>query len=118
MIDLLLEDDGDLHVTENGDVQIADRVKQDVLVHLRWIKGEWRLGPKLGFPWFEDVLIKNPNLTRIRSDVRTEVLKVEDVTGVEITQVSYDRQKRACTVRFTVETTQGRFQEEAVFHAR
>ena len=60
MIDILLEEDGDIAVSEVGDISITNSVRQAVLIRLRWIYNEWRLGPELGFPWFEQVFVKNP----------------------------------------------------------
>ena len=36
MKDLLLDKDGDLYLTPNGDVSLTDRVRQAILIRLRW----------------------------------------------------------------------------------
>ena len=65
-----------------------------MLIRLRWIYQEWRLGPEMGFPWFEEVFIKNPNTVKIRSLIRDEIMQVEGVTAAEVTSVDYDRAQR------------------------
>mgnify|MGYP002798270889 FL=1 len=112
MIDILLEEDGDIAVSEVGDISITNSVRQAVLIRLRWIYNEWRLGPELGFPWFEQVFVKNPNTVKIRSLIRDEILQVDGVTGAEVTRVEYDRQNRAATFTYTCSVGEEIFREE------
>ena len=42
MIDILLKSDGDLLVTEQGDIAIGDSVSQKIKIRLKWFEGEWR----------------------------------------------------------------------------
>ena len=54
MLDIQLDKNGDLAVSETGDIFMTQSVKQAVLIRLRWIYNEWRLGPeKIGghVPW-------------------------------------------------------------------
>ena len=54
MLDIMLDADGDIKVSATGDISKTESVRQAVLVRLRWLYSEWRLGPELGFPWFEE----------------------------------------------------------------
>lgn len=116
MIDILLGNDGDIAVSEVGDISITNSVRQAVLIRLRWIYNEWRLGPELGFPWFEQVFVKNPNTVKIRSLIRDEILQVEGVTGAEVTRVVYDRQNRAATFTYTCAVGEEIFREEVTLY--
>lgn len=67
MLDIRLNEDGDIAISKNGDISTTESVRQAVMIRLRWIYDEWRLGPELGFPWFEEVFIKNPNTIKIKN---------------------------------------------------
>ncbi len=61
MKDLLLDKDGDLYLTSNGDVSLTDSVRQAILIRLRWFLGEWIFNTSFGMPYYSQILIKNPN---------------------------------------------------------
>ena len=104
MVDFRITPDGDLEITPAGDIVSTESVAQAVLIRLRWFLSEWRLGPALGFPYFEEVFVKNPNLTKIRFLLRDLVLGVDGVTGVTKVEIMPDRRAREAeiTVVFTV----------------
>lgn len=114
MVDILLDDKGDLMLSEDGDIFTTDSVRQAILVRLRWIYGEWRLGPEQGFPWFEHVFIKNPDTEAIRHLIREEILKVDGVTGALVTMVEFDRAKRSINFRYEVSVGREHFLEEVM----
>lgn len=116
MLDIQLDSDGDIKVSEDGDIYTTESVRQAILIRLRWIYGEWRLGPELGFPWFEQVFVKNPNTLKIRSLIRTEIMKVDEVKSATVRSVSYDREKRAATFRYTAVTDEETFTEEVTLY--
>lgn len=116
MLDIKLTKDGDIDVSALGDVSLTNSIQQAVLVRLRWIYNEWRLGPELGFPWFEEVFIKNPNTVKIRQLIRDEIMSVDGVTGAEVTQVEYDRQKRAIRFAYICKVGDERFREEVTLY--
>ena len=113
MLDILLAPDGDLDITENGDIQLTESVRQAVRVRLLWFFGEWRFAPRLGVPYFEDVFTKNPNIARIRAHVRREVLGVREVTDVRNLQVEVGARSRMARIAFAAVTDGGTFIEEA-----
>ena len=88
MLDIRLNEDGDIAISKNGDISTTESVRQAVMIRLRWIYDEWRLGPELGFPWFEEVFIKNPNTIKIKTLVRDEILKVKEVKAAITTRRS------------------------------
>ena len=70
MKDILLTADGGLAIGETGDISITDSVRQAIRVRLRWFFQEWRLGPEIGIPYYEEILVKNPNNLRIKQSIR------------------------------------------------
>ena len=102
MVDLKIGSDGDLEVTNVGDIMLTNSVVQAVKIRLRWIYNEWKLGPDYGFRWFEEVLVKNPNLVKIKSLIRTEIIAVDGVTDAAVDDVAYNPAERTVAIRFTV----------------
>lgn len=116
MFDVKLDCNGDIEVSENGDISITNSVRQQALIRLRWIYDEWRLGPELGFPWFKDVFVKNPNVERIRMLIRSEIAKIENIKNVVVTDVKVDKDTRTLAVKFTFTVNKETFQEEVTMY--
>ena len=112
MLDILLTPNGDLNITENGDIQLTESVRQAVRIRLLWFFSEWRFSPSKGIPYFEDILIKNPNPTRIRRIIRNEVLSVREVRDVQDLQVNINPQTRQAQISFVAVTDDETYREE------
>lgn len=116
MVDITLDRNGDIAVSEEGDISLTESICQAVQIRLKWIKEEWRLGPDLGFGWFDEVLVKNPNLENIKQLIRSEILQVEGVEEAEVVKIDYKTRERkvyfACTFRVSGET----YAEEATIN--
>lgn len=118
MFDILLNKDGDIDISGSGVFSTTTSVRQAILIHLRWFFGEWRFGPELGFPWFEEVFVKNPNLTKLRHLIRDEIKKVDGIVDVNVDNIVFDKQKREATVKYKCTTTEEIFEEEAILNVR
>lgn len=116
-LDIMITRDGDLDLTGTGDIKQTNSVQQAILIHLRWIFSEWRLGPDYGFPYWEDVFIKNPNIERIKRDIRTEIMKVAGVRFANVDRVDYDPAGRKATFTYTATTDEETFMEEVTLYA-
>lgn len=116
MLDIMLDAEGDIKVSPIGDISMTESVRQAVRIRLRWIYSEWRLGPEYGFPWFEEVFVKEPNTVKIRQLIRDEIMKVDEVTAAEVTSVTYDRAKRAATFVYTCSVGEAVFREEVTLY--
>ena len=112
MIDLKLDARGDLELSAAGDISATDSIVQAVRIRLLWLFGEWRLGPELGFPYFEQVFVKTPNEAKIRHLIRETVMEVEGVTDVTEITFSIDRRTREATIAVTFTTDEDTFREE------
>ena len=107
-LDLLLDDNG--VVLRNGDWAFAiDRegIQQRIGQTLRTIAGEWFLDLDYGLPYFEQVLIKNPNLPAVQDTFRRALLSVKGVSSVERLTLSLDTTSRTLTVNWVVLTDLG-----------
>lgn len=94
--------DGDIALIDN-----AERVAQAIRIKLRSFLKEWFLDTTYGLPYWDEILIKNPSLTNIRSIFRTQILAVDDVNSVTSLTLDHDKQTRTLTVDFTCDTTYG-----------
>lgn len=116
-MDIRLTKAGDLDLTETGDIQLTTSIQQDILIHLRWIFGEWRLDESFGLPYFEDILTKNPNLEIIKRDIINEILKCDKIIAANIEKLDYSPSKRMLSVTYTAETDEESFREEIELYA-
>jgi len=57
-------------------------VAQNVQCHLSLVLGEWFLDPTQGVPYFDSILVKNPNMPLVRSILMKAILAVPHVTGI------------------------------------
>lgn len=111
-MDILLDKDGDLMVTKNGDILLKNSVAQKIRIRLLWFAGEWRWNKEEGMPYFSDLLIKNPDTDYFESLIREKIFEVEEVVDVKEVSVTYDNKTRAAVIRFTAFTDFERIQEE------
>lgn len=116
MVDIRLNSAGDIEVSDLGDFFLTNSILQAVKIRLRWIYNEWRLGPQYGFPWFEEVFVKNPNIPKIKGLLRSEIMQVDGVKDARVDDVMYYTAARRVTIRYTVFTSEGRYMEEVTLH--
>lgn len=109
MANLELDNDGDLLVTNNaltiieGDAAIS----QHLSVRLQFFKGEWVMDVRLGIPYYEYVLVKNPDLSLVRSIFRKAILDTPGIDTLEEFTLSYDNPSRTLGLSFTAKKTDG-----------
>lgn len=108
MKDLLLTESGDLYLSpETGDIVITDSVQQAAIIRLKWFKDEWRINPDYGLPYYDEILIKNPNESLIRSRISEELLSIDEVETVDDIEISIDSKTRRAKITFSVTLTDG-----------
>ena len=116
MKDILLDKDGDILLTEEGDISLVTSPVQEVMIKLRWYFAEWVFDPERGIPWFESILVKNPDIDGIKKRFIREILEVEDVIEVPQMDIIVDSQKRNALVRFQIRTNEETYNEEVMLH--
>ena len=47
---------GDLFISQSGDIILTDSIKQKIQVKILWILGEWKWNKEEGIDYFEDVV--------------------------------------------------------------
>jgi hypothetical protein len=110
--DILLDNSGDIAISDTADISIKHSIRQDVKIRLQWFLEEWRFNPEVGIPYFEEVFIKNPNTDLIAHIFRGEAIKADCVKEVTNVLVEVDGKSRKVTVKFTIITDYGSFRDE------
>lgn len=107
--DIRLDENGDLDISTGdlGLVEDAQAIIQRIPQALKLFLGEWYLDTTQGTPWFQDVLVKNPNPDIIRSVIRNRILSVAGVKDVVSMILSYVGQTRKLTAAYQAETDVG-----------
>ncbi len=116
MKDILLDKKGDIALTEEGDISLVTSPVQAVLIKLKWFFKEWVFDPEKGIPWFESILVKDPDIDGIKKRMIREMLDVDDVLEVPRLDISVDPKTRQADIRFTIRTDKETYEEEAVLH--
>jgi len=82
-------------------------VIQRIRVRFRFFLGEWFLDQRLGIPYFQDILIKNPDPTLISAIFRQVLLTTPGVLRVDAFTATLDAPTRVLTVNFQATLTDG-----------
>lgn len=102
---------GDLHLSPNGNhTVLTDDSKEEkiraavqgIRQRLSLFKGEYFLNLREGIPYFQSILVKNPNLPLIKSLIRQAIFTYPGVLSVDKIDLSLDRRTRVLTATFTV----------------
>jgi hypothetical protein len=101
----------DLVISETGQVRLTDGVPeaaaQRIAISLLMFTGEWFLDLAAGVPYYEEVLIKNPDLDLIRALFRRKVAEDAYVVDVPRCEVTFNNATRALTVEFDARLREG-----------
>lgn len=116
MTDILLTSEGDLNITEDGDIALTESVKQAVKIRLQWFQNEWRFSPEEGIPYFEDILIKSPDISQISRLIRDKVLSIDEVLDVKNIKIAVDRSKRTAKATMDIALDNETYREEVLIH--
>lgn len=99
-MDAKLDANDDLDVT-TGDLVLltgAEAVAQELRIRFRFFLGEWFLDRRLGIPYYERILIKNPATNVVRSLLREVALETPGVLELQEFRTDFDNAARRLTV--------------------
>jgi hypothetical protein len=100
--------DGDIDVS-TGDFQLIDgteAIAQHISIRLQLFKGEWFLDTRLGIPYFQSILVKNPGSNVIRAIYTEALLETPGVLAVNDLEVTYDGELRKVAITFSALVTE------------
>jgi hypothetical protein len=100
MKDIALDESGDLLITNEGDIAFTDSVKQAIIIRLKWFAQEWKLGPDLGIPYYDDFFMKNPSKLLMQEEIREAIMSVDEVEQVPTINLEINTQSRTLEISF------------------
>ncbi len=110
MANLLLTLAGDLDFSSGG-LQIVegpDEITQKLFTRLQFFLGEWFLDKRQGIPYYEKILIKNPDLVIVQAIFREAILETPGVTSLlDVIQTDLETATRKLSVRFAAQLDSG-----------
>ena len=112
MVDILLDSSGDLLLNEQGDITLTESVAQKIVIRLKWFAAEWRWNRDEGLPYFESLLIKNPDIDSMEAAIRRKIFEVPEVTDVRNVSITFSSKSRTGIIRFVALTDQETIKEE------
>jgi hypothetical protein len=102
---------GDLRLDENGNFVFLhggpEEMLQRIVARLRMFKGEWFLDTRLGIPYFQNVLVRSPNLPAISAMFRRVILTTPGVVEIVSFRLTFDEVSRALILTFYARTSEG-----------
>jgi len=110
MVDIRLDTDGDLYLTEDNDLDLVDgtdAIAQDVSTRLQTFLGEWYLDERIGMPYFQQILGKKPRLALVRSIYNDAILSTPGINTVNDLELDYESGTRTLRVAFRADTISG-----------
>jgi hypothetical protein len=100
--------DNDLALTSDAQANSPiNPVQQDILQRLRFFYGEWFLDNTQGVPWFQQILVKNPDTSKVDLILLNTILTTPGVTAVTSYSFTPNYAARVLNVTFSATTTSG-----------
>lgn len=106
MSDLRLNALGDLDIV-NGDLRLtqgSDAIRQHILQRLRTFLGEWFLDISVGVPYYQSILVKNPNFAIVEPLLKDTILTTPGVIELLSFELDYISETRKLFLRFNART--------------
>lgn len=107
--DIALDENGDWEIS-GGDLQLigdGPAIVQAVQIALEFFQGEWFLDVSAGIPWWQSVMIKNPNPNQLEGIFRSAILAVDGVQAINSLTLTYDSQQRTLTIDYEIQANVG-----------
>ena len=90
-----------------GLVVLGPATVQKVKITLMGFFAEWFKDPTWGTPWFENILVRNPDLALITSIIRRQILSVQAVKRIMTLDLDFVPETRVLYITTTMETPAG-----------
>ena len=110
MSDIKLDDNGDMFLDGSGSMVLVtgdEAIAQQFRIRFRFALGEWFLDTRVGVPYFQEILVKNPNLTRVRGIYRQLIETTPGIESIEEFTLTLDNSTRTLSLSFAARKTDG-----------
>lgn len=95
---------------KSGDLFLTDPIeatRQHLIANLRGFKSEWFLDLDSGVPYYQDILIKNPNVRIVESIFKEAIINTIGVIELTSFELTFDTATRTLILDFSVNTFDG-----------
>lgn len=98
---------GDIDISSGDMVYLTgnEAIAQHVLVRLRFFSGEWFLDTRIGIPYFQQILVKNPDDAAVRAIFIEAIVTTPGIDSLDSFEMDYDGPTRALRVTFAAKIT-------------
>ena len=120
MSDIKLDANGDLFLDDSGSIVLVtgdEAIAQQLSIRFKFALGEWFLDTRIGVPYFQEILVKNPNLTRVRGIYQQLIITTPGIEAIESFSLTLDTPTRTLSLVFAARKTDGEtleFNEEFI----
>jgi hypothetical protein len=101
---------GHFVLAANGDMTLRtglDAIKQMVDITLKTLLGEWFVNTTVGVPYFQEILVKAPNIAAINQIFKQAIEAVDGIGSVTGLTSNFDRAARTLNISWTASTNLG-----------
>lgn len=108
-----LDANNDIFIDKSRIVTVSEgaQTAQAVRTRLLFYQGEWFLDITAGVPYFQDVLIKDPDIASIETLLKLEIINTEGVERLLTFASVFDRVNRSYKVEFSAITIYGKINQ-------
>lgn len=113
--DLYLDGNHDI-VLSGADLRLvsgSEAIRQAADVRLKFFAQEWFLDLSAGVPWFQSILIKNPNLSAVAQIFRDQLLATPGIAVVEQLGLNYTSEARTLRINWRATSDEGELIESS-----
>lgn len=103
----LLIIDGDLVLTSDIDPRGTNPILQDIIQRMRLFYKEWFLDNTKGVPWFQQIFVKNPDLSKIDAIFIELILSTRGVDSLISYSFTPNMAMRSFEIVFSAQTILG-----------
>jgi len=108
----------DLAITSTGNLRFTqtdtEYVAQKIETKLSFFIGEWWLNVDLGIPYYEQILVKNPDLNIVNGLFIRELNSIPEIVEIVSFNASFDTSARKYSANFEVRIESGEIIEGSV----
>lgn len=108
-MDFLMDENGDLAIVD-GDLALVtgvDATVQFLVQSLRLFLSEWFLDETAGFPYYDEVFVKNPNPAALDSLFKTYIIDLPGVEQLLDFSLNFDVSTRQLTITGVIQAFDG-----------
>jgi len=91
-----------------------DQIAQNLNITLRFFLGEWYLDTLVGIPYYQYILIKNPNQIQVDSFLMDAIYDTPGIQNITAYSSAYNGNTRQYNVNFTASTIDGETEIEVL----